>query len=459
VSTILDTEIRQKKYVLTDEYEEDEQPGKPLYEYLQILIGIGGGLWKERRKLFFRTITLMALTLGYLLILPNRYTATATLTPPESARMSGLDMLIGAKTGMSQFASSSMGNMLGMRSPGQLYIQKMLSRPVQDGLIERFKLKDVYRIGSQESARKALTAATVAEEDRKTGAIHVSVTDKSPQRAAELANAYAEESGLLIARLSAESAKSEREYFERQLQQAKDELQRDMRELAAFGIKNGTIGTSADGSALVSAASAIEGEILTTEWELKGLLQIYTPQHERVLLLQAKLAELHRQLQQLKGKAPADASDGTNNLKDMMNVAPAYMELDRKVKAQEAVVEALAQQYELSKLQELHDVNSVQVFDPAEVPERKSAPHRATVTLLVGIVFFLGQCVFVIARDRWCSLLTDDPWRITLQPVVDRMSDTYVRAGRACTLQNYSFATRWRKRQPENHASAESDQQ
>jgi uncharacterized protein involved in exopolysaccharide biosynthesis len=442
-----------------DEYVDDEQPGKPLYEYVRSMFEVIGALWKERRKLFRRTVMLMALTLGCSCLLPNRYTAIAVLTPPDSEPMSGLDMLISAKTGMTQLASSQVGDMLGMRSPGQLYIMQMLSRPVQDRLIDRFDLKTVYRTGSPEKTRKALTAATVAEEDRKSGAIKVSVTDKSPKRAADLANAYAEELGLLISKVNADSAKKEREYFENQLQQAKDELQQDTRDLAAFGIKNGTVDTGAEGSALVSATATIEGDILATESEIKGLLQIYTPQHERVLAAQAKLAELRKQIQQLKGKVPADAVNGTDTLREVLGVSPEYMALDHKVKIQEAVVESLAQQFELSKLQEMHKVGNVQVFDPAIAPERKSAPHRAAMTLFLGIVFLFVQSMLIIARNAWRSLPADDPWRITLQPAMGSMYGTVTRFAKVSALGNHNFLARSHKRRTEKHDLTEPEQQ
>jgi tyrosine-protein kinase Etk/Wzc len=419
VST-LDSEVREISYSSYDRDVEDERPGKPVYEYVRLLFGLVRVVSQERRKLLIRTLVVMALTLGYMFLIPNRYTATAVLTPPDSEPISGLDMLIGSKTGMSSaIASSQMGDMLGMRSPGQLYIQQMMSRPVQDRLIERFSLKAVYRTQSSENARKALTAATGAEEDRKSGAIRISVTDKNPKLAADLANAYAEESGLMISKLNADTAKNERGYFEVQLQQAKDELQKDVKELAAFGIQNGTIDTTAQGSALAAAASTVESDILATEAELKGLLQIYTPQHERVLAMQAKLAELRQQLQQLKGKAPSSASSGTDTLKDVLSASPMYLELERKVKTQESIVETLSQQFELSKLQERHKVSNVQVFDPAVVPERKSAPHRATVTLFVGIILLMVQAAYFIVRNCWRVLPINDPWRRTLEPAVN----------------------------------------
>lgn len=440
----LDSELRERSYSSFEREFEDEQPGKPMYEYVRILFGLIRAVWLERRKLFVRTVVLMTIVLGCMFLIPNRYTATASLTPPDSEPMSGMDMLIGSKTGMSAIASSQMGDMLGMRSPGQLYIQQMMSRPVQDRLIERFNLKDVYRTKTQEDTRKALTASTNADEDRKSGVIRVSVTDRNPRLAAELANAYAEESGLLISKVNADSAKNERRYFEVQLQQAKDELQKDIKELTAFGIQNGTIDPTAQGTGLAAATAAIESDILTTEAELKGLLQIYTPQHERVLAMQAKLAELRQQLQQLKGKTPAGTTNGTDTLKDVLGASPAFLELDRKVKTQQSVVETLSQQFEISKLQEMHKVNNVQVFDPAVVPEQKSSPHRATMTLLAGIMFLLIQAIFTVVRNHWRSMADSDPWRITLLPAVRSINGAYLSFSELYLPGDRNFVTRWR---------------
>jgi uncharacterized protein involved in exopolysaccharide biosynthesis len=453
----IDTEIHPKTFISMDGSEDDVEPGKPLYEHVRNLFMLTGVLWLERRRLFWRTISLVLLTFGLLFLLPNRYTATAVLNPPSSEPMSGMNMLIGAKTGISDMASSALGGMMGMQDQGQLYIKEMMSNSVQDRLIERFDLKKVYRDKLEEDARKDLTAATMLDEDTKSGAISVSVTDKSPTRAAELANAYAAELGLLNARVNADSAKAEREYFGYQLQQARELLQKDTKELAAFGIQNGTVDANEQGTALAGAAAALEGQILGTEAEIKGLLQIYTPQHENVLALQAKLAAMRQQLQELKGKAPANLDNGTDNLKETLNVSPAFMDLGRKVKIQESVVETLSQQFELSKLEELYKVSSVQVFDPALVPERKSKPHRALISVLLGVVFFFLQCTFIIARNHWRSLSTDDPWRVTLLPAVAVMSCAYARVSKSIAAGDRNFVTRWRKRRLEKRASAKVD--
>jgi tyrosine-protein kinase Etk/Wzc len=454
----IDTEIRDKRYMSRDEYEDDEQLGKPLYEYVRSLFGITSAVWKERRRLFRRTLTLMAITLGLMFLMPNRYTATAVLTPPNSQPASGIDMLIGAKTNLSSLASSSMGDMLGVASPGQLYIQQMLSRQVQDRLIEQFNLKKVYHTELQEDTRKALTGATNAEENIKSGAVSVSVTDKEPKLAADLANAYAKELGMLVSRVNSDSARNESEYFGKQLEQAKEELQKDTKDLAAFGIQNGMLDTNSESSALTAAVTDIESQIVVTESEIKGLLQIYSPQHERVQQMQAKLVELRRQLQQFRGKGSAEEAKGADTLKDMLSASPTYLDLQRKVKIQESVVETLAQQFELSRLQQVYKVNGIQVFDPALPPERKSSPHRATLTLLIGILFFFAQTVFIIARGHWNSLPMDDPWRTTLLPAVEGMSSACGRISHLYALGDHNFVARWRKRRAEKRVLASKGQ-
>src|SRR6202011_3321666 len=89
------------------------------------------------------------------------------------------------------------------------------------------------------------------------------------------------------------------------------------------------------------------------------------------------------QLQKLGGTDLPNEAKNDNSLYPSIRRLPllgvTYADLYRRTKIQEAVYEALTQQYELAKVQEVRETPSVKVLDAAAVRQRKSFPPRRLV--------------------------------------------------------------------------------
>ena len=92
-----------------------------------------------------------------------------------------------------------------------------------------------------EDARKALAANTSLAVDRKSQITSVTVTDRSPQRAAAMAQAYVEQLNRLVAELSTSSARRERIFLEGRLQGVSKDLEAAEKEFSQFASKNAAI--------------------------------------------------------------------------------------------------------------------------------------------------------------------------------------------------------------------------
>src|SRR6266571_7680783 len=91
------------------------------------------------------------------------------------------------------------GDLLGIKSSGALFIGILRSRTVEDRLVTRFDLRKVYSVALIGDADRLLDDHTVISEDRKSGILTLTVTDRSPKRAAALAEAYIDELNRLVA--------------------------------------------------------------------------------------------------------------------------------------------------------------------------------------------------------------------------------------------------------------------
>jgi capsule polysaccharide export protein KpsE/RkpR len=414
------------------EDEEDEPQGKPLHEQVSSLLGTIALLWAERRRLIGWTLAAMVVTLLLMFLVPNQYEGVAYLNPPDMSPLSGLSLMIGMKSGLASGLGSQMGDMLGLKSPGQIIIRQMQTRPVLDALIQKHQLMQVYKTKKLEATRKALIGNTEFSEEKKSGVVSVAVFDKDPKRAADLANGYVEELGNLTAGMNAESGRREREYFETQLQEAKNDFRHASEALGKYGGQQGAMDVDNEGKALADAVAAIEGNLIATKSELKGLQQIYTDNNVQVQQAKARIAELTAQLAQVShgsqsqalknNAASANAASGMNNdlsIRRMWGLAPSYMNLYGEMKIQEAVVQTLAEQYEIAKLQETRHISDLQMLDRALAPERKSRPHRGLSTLIAGFLVFFGLSCWILAKDEWNRRDASDPWKQILQPAVN----------------------------------------
>src|SRR5262249_15609893 len=142
---------------------------------------------------------------------------------------------------------------------------------------------------------------TEIEEDRKSNVITLTLTDYEPQFAAKMANAYVEELNRLAVDLNTSSARREREFLEDRLKTAQQDLARATSALSQFTSSNSMVDPQSEGKAVMEAAARLQGELIASETELKGLMQIYSPENIRVRTLRARIAELQSQLKKVVG--------------------------------------------------------------------------------------------------------------------------------------------------------------
>jgi capsule polysaccharide export protein KpsE/RkpR len=247
---------------------------------------------------------------------------------------------------------------------------------VEDRIIDRFGLQKVYGARYRQDARKMLEQLTAIGQDRKSGVISIQVTDTSPQRAREVAQAYVEELDRLLSEVSTSSARRERIFIEQRLLTVKSDLDDAEKRFSAFASKNTALDIKEQAKAEVGAAAVLQGQLIAAESELQGLQQIYTPGNVRVRS-PARVDELKRQLDKIAGTDASLAADGAGSPQDsypsirrLPLLGVEWADLYRRTKIQETVYELLKQQYELTRMQEAKEIPTIRVIDSANLPEK-----------------------------------------------------------------------------------------
>jgi uncharacterized protein involved in exopolysaccharide biosynthesis len=396
-------------------------------------------LWERRRFLMrVAAVGLLASTVVAFLI-PNSYTANGQLMPPDTHSQTGMELMAGlaAQAGAGGSGSgggggglsSVAGDLLGLKNSGALFIGVLRSQTAQERLVREFGLQKVYRKKLVTDARTKLDENTAISEDRKSGIISISYTDRDPQRAAAITNAYVSQLNSLVAELSTSAAHRERVFLEERLVVVKHDLDDATNQLAQFSSKSNTLDMQTEGKAMLESAGALAGQMIAAQSELEGLRQIYTEDNARVRALRARVAELRSELNKL-GGSPGDAAKASDASPEVSNGMPyptirnlpllgaKYADYYRRAKIQETVFQLLTEQSELAKVEEAKETPSVKVLDPAQVPEKKSGPVRGMIMLLGSFLAFWAGVVWVVGARQWGGTDPDDPRKVLAQEVL-----------------------------------------
>lgn len=332
------------------------------------------------------------------LLMPNVYTATARILPPQQGQSTASAMLgqLGALVGAA-------GGSLGLKNPNDLYVGMLRSRTVADRLIERHKLQERYAQQTLVETRKALEEASAISAG-KDGIIAIEVDDEDPKFAAELANAYVDELQRLNQTLAVTEAAQRRLFFERQLKQTKDSLTQAEVELKKVQQATGVVQLDAQGKAAIEAVAALRAQIAAREVELAAVRTFATEQNPDYQRLIQELAGLRGQLARFERGGETSALPSAGKLTE---AGLDYVRKLREVKYQETVFELLARQFEAAKLDEARNASLIQVLDKAVPPDLKSKPRRALIVLLAALTAGFVAVILAFMRETRERTLQD----------------------------------------------------
>jgi uncharacterized protein involved in exopolysaccharide biosynthesis len=333
------------------------------------LLDLAITLAKHKKLILGAPLLAAVVTAVIMLFMPNIYTADTQIMPPQQqSSASAMLNQLGALSGMAGAA--------GIKNPNDVYIAMLKSRTLQDNMILRFKLKNVYTTKTPETTRKVLAAITKITSG-KDGLITVQVDDKNPQRAAMLANGYVEALQQMTQVFAVTEASKRRLFFEKQLLQAKEALSDAEIALKQLQEKTGIIQLDAQAQLIISTAAGLKGQIAMREVELGAMRTFATGNNPDYIRTQQLLAGLRGQL--------AKVETGAVTTSKVPETGLEYIRKVRDLKYAETIYEMLAKQFEMAKIDEAKESSVIQVLDKAVVPEQKSKPKRSTTVLLAAV--------------------------------------------------------------------------
>ena len=390
-------------------------------------------LWDNRRLIKAFVLRGAILFIAIAFLIPKSYESVTQLMPPDQQSSGAMALISGLSAGVNGSSStgtsgllSMAADLLGMQTSGQLFIGILKSEAAQDHLIDEFDLRKVYWVKTYAAARKILKSRTNIEEDKKSGIISITVTDRSPERATAMARAYVADLDGLVAELNTGAAHRERVFLEDRLKVVKKELDQTAVDFSKFASQNTAIDIPEQAKATVEAAAVLQGQLIAAQAQLEGLSQIYTDENVRVRTLRARVEELKRQLDKVGGAPSAESDSLYPSIRQLPVLGVPWADYYRHLKINEAVYEALTKEYEIARVQEAKEIPSVKVLLPAKPPEKRSGPPRALIIIAGTLLSFCLAAAWLFAHDSWNNMHPEDSRKLLLSEMYTTVTDSRV---------------------------------
>jgi len=350
----------------------------------------------SRQKAAILKLTLAAVVVAVVvcMLLPKMYTATSTILPPQQSQ-SALTAMLGQLSSVAGLNESD----LGLKNPADLFIAMLKSRTIEDRLIDRFDLRKVYWVKRYQDARKELESRSYIVAERE-GLISVSVADRDPQRAADLANGYVEQLHEMNSELAVSEAAQRRVFYQQKLDAEREQLSLSELALKQAQEKSGLLQPDAQARAIIQSVADMRAQVAQHEVQLQAMRTYATAGNPDLRRAEQELAGLRAELAKLERNT---GEVGNGNLEVPTRQLPQaeleYIRRARDLKYHEAFYDFLNKQLEAARLDEAKDAVVVQVVDKAVVPERKSSPRRTLIVLVTAIAAFLVSCLAVLLAE------------------------------------------------------------
>jgi len=392
-------------------------------------------LWAHRRRMMRVLGAAFLVSLLLSLVIPKTYVSQVRIMPPESTGGSSamFTALAGRALGGDSLGSLA-ASLLGAHNTGFLFVDLLRSTSISNRLIDRFQLQSIYHKRYRIDAAKVLARKTTIVQDKKSGVLTVKVSDTDPARARDMAQAYVDELNALVSRTSNSSAHQERVFIEKRLRAVRGDLERAQLEMSEFSSTHAAIDLKEQARATVESQAKVQGALIVAQSELDSLRQLYGDGNVRVRETVARIAGLKQELAKMGGSSSPlsatqkddDAGDEVSSasylpLRQVPRLAVPFANLYRELHVQETVYDLLTQQYEFVRIQEVKDIPAVNVIDAPEIPEKKSLPPRALMTIGLTIVTVILACVGLLCHHYWLLIDAADPRKRFALEVIESM--------------------------------------
>ncbi len=403
------THTEQNESLRISDNDTAEPLGKTLMDFIAVLT-------KWRRFITWFVLSITVTTTIVTFLMPKWYKSTASVFPAEQTNLfSGLDGVSSLFKTLSGGSSRRLGGLVGS-SEADRYTAILKSDRVLGAMITKFNLIEYYDYTSasyrNEKTTKELIENTVVELQDE-GNLTVSVFDKDPKRAEEMANYYIDLLNQTNSELMVQNARGNREFIEQRYQKNLADLRTAEEAMQSFQTKHGIIAVPEQTEATIKAGAELYGKLAVKEIELDVLKRTGSESHPSVIAAGVEVDEIKKKLRDMN----AGSFSAGDNMKIFVpfskapELAAQYIRLYRGLQIQNKILEFITPLFEQAKVEEQRSTPSVVVLDRAGVPERKAKPKISLYALLALVISTMLALFIVFTAEGIARLRALNPER------------------------------------------------
>jgi tyrosine-protein kinase Etk/Wzc len=290
------------------------------------------------------------------------------------------------------------------------YLAILKSKTVLNAVIQKFDLVQVYDITSypeEKTTKELLSNVDFSAETE--GNLTVTVYDKDPQRAADMANFFVEMLNKVNAQLQVQNAKANKGFIEQRYNKNLRDLAAAEDSMKVFQKRFGVIAMPEQTEASIKASAEIAAQLALKEVEENVLRRSQTADHPSVLALQMEIEGLQGKLREMSSGSMARSGEISVfvPLSKVPDLGSEYLRRYREVEIQYKILQFITPLFEQAKVEEKRQTPSVIVLDVASPAERKAKPKVALYALIALMGSLLISFVVVFTLEMVTRLRSE----------------------------------------------------
>ena len=364
------------------------------------LLDIFSVLWRKKWLILIFTFIFGIISLYRAFTATLIYRAECRIIPPSSSGIGG--GLLASLGGIADLVGLPR-----TATNGQMMIGILQGNTVVDAIIDKFNLMEEYEQEIRLRARTAILTKLELAEDSKSGIISVAFMDKSPDMAANIANAFVDELGKKLLEISVNDATKKRNFFESQLKQAHQELSTAENDLIKYQQSIGVVAFEAQTGSLLASMNSLKNRIAAKNVEISTLSSYARKDNPRLRLAQSELDAMTKELRKLEEEQQrtdiygrVSSGDMLSSIGQLPEISFEYQKHMRALRFATAKYEMMLRQYESAKLSESIDISTISIIDPATPPDYKYLPKRARMVMLGTMMGFALGVFLAFLSDQ-----------------------------------------------------------
>lgn len=327
--------------------------------------------------------------------LPNKYNAQAVLLV-QGTPSGGLDSVIAA---LGLALPEQAGGPTAAPDYGQIALMVLNSKIIVDQLIEEFDIVRRYRLreGDRTSARNAVLMGAAFNYAKSSGVLTVSYEAVDPSYARDMANRMVELLNEWFVSKGGTSKLKQKNLLEQKISDVSTDIAKLEVQIRDFQREYGVLTVEELAASQSKVLADLRAQQVIKEMEIRNYAQFTKIEDSHLMRLRAEHENIKGLIEQNEKQFAG---------LDLPALSLQFARLKMALDIQTRIFESMSEQYEITKLT-LESEPVFQILELAEVPDRKSSPHRSKLCAVTVLVALIGSVLLAFLLNMMKGIQSD----------------------------------------------------